>query len=122
MPRGPEAKIARNCDSFLEARGWLINATHGNRFQKGFPDRFILHREYGRRWIDYKAPNKYSLTAAQRRTWPAWDALGEGIWIMTEATDQEYKLLFGPPNWRDYWHDRYGAVPDIDALLEAVEE
>lgn len=115
----PEARIARDCDSYLRARGWRVKGTHGNVYQKGFPDRYVFHREYGQRWIDYKQPVRNSLTAAQQKEWPEWDAHGVGIWIMTAATDAEYKKLFETPNWRAFWRARYGPQ-DIDVLLAAL--
>lgn len=77
-----------------------------------------MHGTYGTRWVDYKSPSRYSLTAAQRLKWPIWDAYGVGIWIMTAATDDEYRKLFEEANWRQYWKPSYG--PTVDALLDEV--
>lgn len=115
----PEARIARECDSYLKARGWWVKKTHGNRYQRGFPDRYVFHREHGVRWIDYKAPHKNEFTPAQQKEWPDWSMFGGGIWIMTEASDSEYRKLFGPANFRDFWKPRYGSL-EIDNLLAAL--
>jgi hypothetical protein len=122
MPRGPEWFIARDADRLLTSRGWRIYITTGNRYQKGFPDRYLIHKDHGTRWVDYKSPRRHSLTTAQRRIWPEWDLLGVGIWIMAGATETEYRKLFEPPNWRAYWKSRYGTVPSVEELLEQLKE
>lgn len=96
-----------------------MERTNGNRYQTGFPDRRILHREFGLKWVDYKAPLHNVLTIAQQRKWPVWDSFGDGIWIMTAATEDEYRKLFGKPNWRDFWKPRYGEI-DIERLLAEI--
>ena len=120
MPKGPEWFGARDWRRFLKPKGWECFTTHGNRFQSGFPDDYLIHKEFGTRWVDYKYSKKNVFTQAQRKLWPLWDALGVGIWILTEVvSDTEFQKLFGPPNWRDYWKPSYGEI-DIDALLEEV--
>jgi hypothetical protein len=45
------------------------------------------------------------------------------IWILTAATQEQYDLLFKPPNWRDFWKPSF-AVPtkaDIDAMLDELD-
>ena len=116
---GPEWHIQKRLKAFLATRNWLVQQTHGNLYQKGFPDLFIAHRKWGFRWIDCKVDGHYSFTKAQQKCWPLWDSYGIGIWILVEANQTEYDKLFAPPNWRDYWKESYGK-PDIDALLEAV--
>jgi len=117
---GPEWFIQRDLKKFLKIRGWLVEQTHGNLFQDGFPDLFIAHPRYGVRWIDCKVPGRYEFTRAQRQKWPIWDSYGIGIWILTAATQEEYDKLFAPPNWKDYWKDKYG-VPDIEELLRELD-
>jgi hypothetical protein len=85
----------------------------GNMFQTGVPDLYAMHKEHGTRWIDMKNPVSYELTAAQRIKWPQWEENGVGIWIITGSTDEEYKKLFGPPNWRLYWKDKYDITNDV---------
>lgn len=119
--KGPEWYIQRDLKNFLKARGWMVEQTHGNLFQQGFPDLFISHPVRGSRWIDVKNPDAYEFTRAQQQKWPVWDSFGVGIWILTGATQEEYDKLFRPPNWRDYWKDRYGE-PDIDQLLREINE
>lgn len=118
---GPEWHIQRRLKAFLKTRGWMVRQTHGNLFQVGFPDLFISHLRWGQRWIDCKVEGRYEFTKAQRREWPVWDAAGTGIWILTDATQEEYDKLFKPPNWRDYWKSSYG-IPDIEDLLREIDE
>lgn len=117
---GPEWHIQRRLKQFLKIRGWLVQQTHGNLFQKGFPDLFLAHRTLGHRWVDVKVDGHYQFTRAQRQTWPVWDDFGVGIWILTDATQAEYDKLFAPPNWRDYWKPGYEPV-DIESLLKELD-
>ena len=108
--------------AYLKARGWHVERMIGNAFQMGVPDLFIAHPKWGQRWIDVKRPGKnYSFTKAQKLKWPVWEAFGIGIWILTAATQEEYDKLFAPPNWRAYWKESWGQVPDIDALLDELD-
>lgn len=116
----PEAKIQKDLTEFMEGRGWLVEATHGNAFQKGIPDLFTAHVRHGHRWIDCKVKGRYDFTKAQILKWPLWEQNAVGIWILTAATQDEYDKLFQPPNWRQYWKGRYGELIDIDALLQGL--
>jgi hypothetical protein len=106
--------------SFLKDRGWNVEQTHGNLYQTGFPDLYVAHSKWGQRWIDCKQPKRYSFTRDQKRKWPLWDTFGIGIWILTGANQAQYDVLFGPPNWRSYWKDSWGQIPDIDELLQQL--
>jgi len=118
----PEAKIQTELTEFMGGRDWLAEATHGNAYQKGFPDLFLAHIRHGQRWVDCKVAGKYSFTKAQIEKWPKWEKTGVGIWILTAATEEEYDKLFQPPNWRKYWRPSYGRLDDIDALLRGLNE
>jgi len=98
----------------------MVEITHGNVYQKGFPDLFLAHRKWGQRWVDCKVAGRYSFTTAQKIKWPIWEDKGVPLWILTAATDEEYAKLFKPPNWRDYWNPSWGQLPDIDKLLEEL--
>lgn len=119
---GPEWYIQKDLIEFLESRKWLVERTHGNLYQEGFPDLYIACPQWGQRWIDCKNPERYSFTKAQRRKWPLWEQNGIGIWILVAASQEEYDKLFQPPNWRTYWKDSYGDIPDVDALLDELNE
>jgi hypothetical protein len=80
--------------------------THGNIFQKGFPDLFICHKEYGHRWVEVKVQtaekNVWGFTEAQREEFPKLCVNGSGVWVITAATEQEYRKLWQPSNWHHY--------------------
>ena len=72
------------------------------------------------RWVEVKRPEGYSFTLRQRQNFPEWEKSGVGIWILTAATQEQYDLLFGPPNWRDFWRPSF-ALPtraDVDAMID----
>lgn len=117
---GPEWFIQRDLIKFLRAEKWTVERFVGNALQKGIPDLYAFRRDWGERWIDVKVPGKYSFTKEQKQKWPVWDDAGIGIWILTAADHTEYKKLFGPPNWKDYWKASWGVIPDIDALLDEL--
>lgn len=119
---GPEWHIQRELVRFLRERGWLCERMIGNALQYGIPDLFCHHPRWGSRWIDVKRPKEFSLTRRQRVKWPVWGRFGCGIWILSAADQQQYDLLFGPPNWRAYWKPRYGEIPDVDALLAEMDK
>lgn len=109
----------------LEGLGWLVELTHGNRYMSGFPDLYLSHMQFGIRWVDVKVENDYEFTLAQRRKWPKWHQHGSGIWIMTAATQEQYELLFKPPNWINFWKKKYGDPMkefDLDTLLNTISE
>ena len=83
----------------LQEQGWLVEKTHGNRFQAGFPDLFCYHPEHGMRWVEVKTPTG-RLTHAQFVNFSKWESFGCGVWILIDAT--EINLLHEPPNWRRY--------------------
>jgi hypothetical protein len=117
---GPEWKIQQDLITSLRARGWLVEVTQGNLYQKGFPDLFLGHPKYGQRWVDVKNPVSYTFTRAQRIKWPDWDAHKVGIWILVAPTEEEYDKLFKPPNWRDYWKPKWDEEPTVDELMDEI--
>ena len=90
----PEAVIQRQIIEFLKQRGWNVMPTHGNAAQKGFPDLYCTHPDYGQRWVEVKYDNYYSFTPAQLEFFPKINMAGIGIWIMTQATKHQYAKLF----------------------------
>lgn len=104
---GPEAIIQRKSIAYLKQRGWHVERMIGNQLQKGIPDVYLMHPKHGCRWVDYKNPHDYEFTSAQKWKWPIWEKNGAGIWILTGWKDEDYGVLFGPPNWRKYWKPRY---------------
>lgn len=116
----PEAKIQEALIELMEYRGWDCEVTHGSVYQTGLPDIYAMHLKWGKRWIDCKVEGRYNFTPAQKIKWPKWERKGTGIWILTAATDEQYKKLFGPPNFRDYWKPSWGELPDIDKLIDEL--
>lgn len=100
--KGPEAKIQDDLVAFLRTREWHVMETHGNEFQMGFPDLYCIHASHRQRWVEVKNPLKYEFTPAQLDNFPIIDRRSSGIWILTAATEEEYKKLFGPPNWYQF--------------------
>lgn len=95
-PKRPEKKIEGDICTFLAARGWYNFVTHGGRFQSGFPDIFTTHAVHGSRLIEVKLPGMKgsSFTKAQLRKFPLFISHGSPIWILTAATEYEYRKLF----------------------------
>lgn len=117
---GPEWHLQNKIVDYLADRGWLVERLIGNAYQKGIPDLFIHHPKWGSRWVDVKVAGQYSFTKAQKIKWPLWETYKLGIWILTEATQEEYDKLFAPPNWRDFWKPSW-ELPDLEKLIRDVE-
>lgn len=101
----PEEEIVKKLKPFYEMKGWKVYRTHGSALQDGFPDLYITHKDYGSRWVEVKLPGMKGSqwTKAQRRNFPVWVNNGSPIWIITAATDQEYKKLFEKCNFFYYF-------------------
>lgn len=85
----------------LRDKGWHVENIHGSMFQSGLPDLFACSSKYGMRWIEVKLPQMKGsrFTAAQIEKFPKLEANGCPVYILTAATDAEYKKLFGPSNF-----------------------
>lgn len=119
----PEAKIQKDVISFLRLRGWLVKATHGSAFARGWPDLFCWHREYGLKWVDIKVLGRCKLTKAQIQTWPQWQKAGLDVWIMVAATEEEYAKLFQPGNFTQFWKPAYDKYcRPVDDILDEFEQ
>jgi hypothetical protein len=119
-----ELQIQRELVEFLRARGWMVQTMWADSYQNGIPDLYCFHIQWGHRWVEVKRPKGYSFTRRQKQRFPAWSAAGIGIWILNAATQEQYDLLFGPPNWRSYWRESM-ALPDraaVDAMIDDMAE
>lgn len=89
----------------MRDRGWYIVIMHGSLYQQGIPDLFCTHRRFGIRLVEVKLPNMKGsrFTNAQNKVFPELSDNGAGIWILTGATESEYKKLFMPENWFEYY-------------------
>jgi hypothetical protein len=117
--QGPEYYIRRDIIRYMALRGWKSHIMHGNAFQSGIPDLYCIHPKYGTRWIDAKNSEQYTFTSAQKITWPEWEALGVGVWILVAGTEEEYAKLFKKPNFMDYWKPAWTA--EREELIAAME-
>lgn len=97
----PEAKLQKDWTDFLAIRGWLVLPTHGNMYQRGFPDLYCTHSRYGARWCEMKILGHYRFTPAQLEIFPKLIAHGSGVWVIVAANDGEYKKLFQRCN---FWY------------------
>jgi hypothetical protein len=110
--KGPEAKIQAAIVKYLEERDWIVDETHGNAFQKGFPDVHATHRMWRQRWIEVKNPVSFSFTPAQLKRYPLWHANGTPIWVLTGV--HEYDLLFKPANLYEFLAAYYDGQTNIN--------
>ena len=98
-----ESKIASDIKKLFMSRGWEVMNTHGNQYQKGFPDAYCIHPLYRQRWVEYKRPKVGRYTKDQLKCFPVFEKCGIGVWVMTEASEEQYKaVIVGKPNWRDF--------------------
>jgi hypothetical protein len=116
-----ESKIQADLICYLRARGWHVERMLADSYQNGIPDLYCFHKQWGHRWIEVKRPVGYSLTLRQRQKFPAWEEAGIGIWILTAATEEQYRLLFTEPNWRDFWKPK-DAIPDAAAMFDELAD
>lgn len=99
-----EAKIQSEIRDYLRSRGWLAYVTTCGAYMRGLPDLICHHPKHGTRLVDVKRPKTGKLTKAQCQTWTEFEKYGLGVWIMTECDDS---VLWGPPNYRDWWKPSY---------------
>lgn len=90
---------------FLQVRAWIVRTMHASALLDGFPDLYCTHAKFRSRWVEVKLPgmDQSSFTRAQREWFPKMSANGSPIWILTGANEQEYRKLFGPENWFEYF-------------------
>lgn len=100
--RGPERIIQNDLMYMLRGLSWSVRETHGNVYQNGFPDLYIAHKTYRTRWVEVKNPLAYAFTPAQLEYFQELSSKDVGVWILTAATETEYKKLFQPANWYQY--------------------
>lgn len=113
--RNDEARIQDEIIGYLRKLEWLVKVCHGNAYQSGMPDLFASHARFGQRWIEVKNPIQFSFTAAQLIDFPQFVAHGAPIWVLTQASDEEYKKLFKPCNFMEYYICACDGVTNIEA-------
>jgi hypothetical protein len=122
LERKLESKIQREIAEYLRIRGWHVERMLANSYQSGIPDLYAFHKKWGQRWIEVKRAEDYSFTLRQRQKWPVWEKADIGIWILTAATQEQYDLLFKPPNWREFWKPSFVTPTreDVDAMIDEM--
>jgi hypothetical protein len=98
-----EAEIQEALISYLRTREWLVKPTHGNAYQAGFPDLYAVHKKFGCRWIEVKNPFQFSFTDAQMTDFPLLYAHGAPLYVLCDASLEEYEKLWKPRNFMDYY-------------------
>lgn len=99
---GPEAKIQEDIIRALRGGEWVVVVTHGNEFQKGLPDLYCAHRQYGTRWVEVKNTVNYRFTDAQLKLFPLFQSVGVGVWVLQSGEPAELQKLFKPANWYQF--------------------
>lgn len=120
---GVEYGIQQEVIRFLKLRGWHVERLIGVGWQFGLPDLFICHKKFGIRFVEIKNEDKFGFTKAQRWKFPLLMGNGCGIWVLTEATEEQYDRLFKEPNLWDYL-DKSGCPSQemLDNILKELEE
>jgi hypothetical protein len=104
----PEAEIQQDVIKMLRDLDWYVQVMHGSIYQSGLPDLYCHHLKYRQRWIEIKYKYNYRFTRAQLENFPKMNDAGISIWILCEATPEEYQKLFQPQNWRRYLWNQGG--------------
>ncbi len=120
---GPEYGIQQDIIKFLQLRGWHVERLIGVAWQSGLPDLFICHKQYGCRFVEVKFEDKYGFTKAQKCKFPKLMANGCGIWVLTEASEDQHDRLFKEPNLWDYLKlEDCPSDADIERWLREIED
>jgi hypothetical protein len=120
---GPEYGIQRDIVKYLRARGWHVERLIGGAWQSGLSDLFICHKNFGVRFVEIKQEEHYRFTRAQKYKFPLLMKNGCGIWILTEASDEQYARLFQSPNLWDYLKlTDCPSNDEIDRWLQEIED
>lgn len=81
----------------LQDNDWHTEIVSGTLYNVGFPDLYLIHRQFGTRWLELKIhPVKFQRSQIERFT--LWTKYGVGIWVVTNAV-QVPSILFKKPNW-----------------------
>lgn len=96
-PRGhPELDGSKRLRAVMKKAGWWTGKTHGNQFQRDWPDLFCCHKSFGIRWIETKSTTG-KLSVGQGNLAAEWARFGVGVWVLRDERD--YEWLFREPNW-----------------------
>lgn len=102
MPRRPhdsEAVIQDRIRNALRLAGFtVVDKTHGNMYQPGWPDLYAFHPHRGPKWIEVKTPTG-ELTVAQRARFSCWHVAGVQIHVLCDA---DLTPIYQPGNWFEW--------------------
>jgi hypothetical protein len=120
---GPEYGIQRDVVRMLRSLGWHTERLVGMAWQSGLSDLFACHPKFGIRFIEIKQEDHYRFTQAQKCKFPILMNYGCGVWILTEATNEQYQRLFKTPNLWDYLkHSECPSEDETDKWLQELED
>lgn len=94
---GPEREIQESAKEKLRDRGWHCVDMYGHTFSHGFPDMYCCHRDFGSRWVEFKAQKAF--TPSQKRVFKEMTDVNCGIWVLTS---DDITPLFRRPNIGDF--------------------
>lgn len=102
---GPEHYVRARVIAKLEGRGWYVKIIHSSLYQSGIPDLLCTHKQHGIRFVEVKLPDMRGSrwTNAQKKTFPELSANGCPIWVLVSDSEEEYRKLFMPENWLEYF-------------------
>jgi hypothetical protein len=125
---GKEFGIQSEVIRFLKDHSWHVERlvggeVRGGAIQSGLPDLFACHAKWGLRFIEIKYEDSYRFTAAQKWKFPLLMANGCGIWILTEASEEQYDRLFKEPNLWDYLKQKdCHNIQELDEILSELTD
>jgi hypothetical protein len=84
MKKEENLKIVEPLSEYMQYQGWVVEKTHGNRFQSGFPDLFCCHSQHYIRWIECKVIRNHNIHFEQSQIikFSKWISHGVKIWII----------------------------------------
>lgn len=101
VKNGPEGVIQDNIIRALSKDSWIVLESHGNLYQRGWPDLMATHRNWGVKLIEVKNPTAYEFTVAQQEIFPKLIANGAPVFVLTGHTGQELRKLESTVS--NYW-------------------
>jgi hypothetical protein len=86
----------------LEKHGWLVEKTHGNLYQFGWPD-LLIARSGTVKWIELKSSLKDKLRSSQCQRFGLWHRYGVKIYVICrEYVPVIERIIDGEPNWMGF--------------------
>ena len=120
QPHGPEWFTQNAVAKMLRAKGWLVIRLVGLSWQYGLPDLMIFHKDFGMWFVEIKCEDHYRWTTHQRWRFPVLTEYGAGIWILTDATEEQYERLFKRPNLWDYMSEK--DILTMEVVNDLIDE